>query len=178
MLIININYYYCEYPGDEGLRAATQIPKKRRGNAREPLYVVDGTLRVNYDQYLAARRPGRISGPSRLCSGDLALLKKYMRSYERYTSAMCNVCGKKTGMKCGLCNLACCYKSDKTMNSVSCSVDLHDTNYFGLVTCDRVKLFGENRNSYKKPTKREVDKNAKHIKELEDKFRREQGSRG
>ena len=45
----------CKYPGDEGLRAATQIPKKRRGNAREPLDVVDGTLRVNYDQYVAAR---------------------------------------------------------------------------------------------------------------------------
>ena len=83
------------------------------------------------------------------------------------------MCGKRMWRKCGLCNLECCYKSDKTMNSVSCSVDLHDTNYFGLVTCDRVKLFGENRNSFKKPTKREVDKNAKHIKELEDKFRKE-----
>ena len=59
------------------------------------------------------------------------------------------------------------------MNSVLCSVDLHNTNYFGFVRCDWVKLFGENTNSYKKPTKREVDKNAKHIKELEDKFCKE-----
>ena len=47
-----------KYPGDAQLREATVIPKKRRGSPCVPHDVDDGVLRVSWDKYLAAKRPG------------------------------------------------------------------------------------------------------------------------
>ena len=156
------------YPGDEKLREATRLPKGRRGPQREPQDVVDGTLRVTWNQYLAAKKPNR--GISRLCDMNLELLKKHMRSFKSGNGAKCNVCGSKTFMKCTLCGMQCCFKNELKASSVSCSVDLHSAKFFGLLRCDRKDLFGEILTSYKKPTVAEVRKNANHIKGFEDRY--------
>ena len=170
-----LNRQMCEYraaalkyPGDEKLREATVYPKKRRGPMRAPQDVVDGTLRVNWDQYLAAKKPPR--GPSRLCDGNLELMKKHLRSFKRGNGAICNVCGGKTFMKCTLCGVQCCLKNELKASSVSCSIDLHSAKFFGLLRCDRKAVFGEILTTYRKPPVTEVRKNAKHIKGFKDRY--------
>ena len=158
-----------KYPGDAELREATVIPRKRRGPARVPHDVDEGVLRVGWDKYLAAKRPGgRVA--SRLCDNNMDLLKKHLRSFKRTHKAVCNVCGKFTFTRCMVCNLACCFKDSANVSSVSCSMDLHSEKFFGLLRCDRTDIFGETASSYKKPTATEVRKNATHMKTHQKKY--------
>ena len=57
-----------------------------------------------------------------------------------------------------------CLKEDKQGNKLSCALDWHNDDYFGICRPDRVKYFNEAQCKYKKPTKNEVKKNAAHIK--------------
>ena len=57
-----------------------------------------------------------------------------------------------------------CLKEDKQGNKLSCALDWHNDDYFGICRPDRVKYFNEAQCKWKKPTKSEVKKNAAHIK--------------
>ena len=93
-----------------------------------------------------------------------------MRSFERTSKGICNVCGRNTFTKCTICNLHCCFKDGPQMASVSCSVDLHNEKFFGLLKCDRRSIFGETVRSYRKPTVAEWRKNLNHIKKHQKKY--------
>ena len=56
------------------------------------------------------------------------------------------------------------------MNSLSCSIDLHNGDYFGLTLHDRTTLFGESKKSFKKPTAIELKKNTAYVKQLRTRF--------
>ena len=160
---------HCKYAGDKELRAATKVPRRKRGPTREPQEVDDGTMRVNWTQYLEAKRPPH-RALSRLCDHNPELLKKHLRSFERKHKGLCNVCKAETYSKCMICGLHCCFKDGNNMSSVSCSMDLHSDKYFGLLKCDRKGIFGETGSSYKKPSRTEVNKNGRHIKQYQDRY--------
>ena len=50
--------------------------------------------------------------------------------------------------------------------TVSCSVDMHDDAYFGLLLDDRVEFFNEQKSRFKRAKKREAQKNKAHIDKL------------
>ena len=160
------------YAGDKELRSATQSPKKRRakGHIAEALESCnDGTFRVSFDQYLDAKRPR--GGDSRLCSDNLTLLKEHLNSFNLQSNkGKCQVCGNVTWSKCEKCGLHCCYKDGKSAADVSCSIDMHDDKFFGLTLCDRVTLFGEQKNKFKRASKEEIKKNKAHILKLNKKY--------
>ena len=74
-------------------------------------------------------------------------------------------------MKCRLCNKHICFKDGDHQNSVSCSLDYHNDDFFGLVMDDRVSMFGEARKNYKKgPSALEIKNNKAHIQKLKKRF--------
>ena len=52
------------------------------------------------------------------------------------------------------------------MSAVSCSIDMHDNNYFGLCLEDKVQLFGELKKNFKKATSVQGKKKTKHSAKL------------
>ena len=102
----------------------------------------------------------------------LDLLKEHLRSFQTANigAGQCQVCGKTTYFKCMKCNMHCCFKDDKNASSVSCCIDYHNDDYFGLTLDDRVNLFGEMKKNFKKATKAEWKKNKTHIAKLSRKF--------
>ena len=165
---------HCNYPGDEHFRATTKTEKKRRGKrkAAEALEQADdGKTRVSYSHYLDAKCPRGKDKVTRLCTGDLDLLKQHLRSMYRTSGSKCQVCAKVCYMKCRLCNKHICFKDGDHQNSVSCSLDYHNDDFFGLVMDDRVSMFGEARKNYKKgPSALEIKNNKAHIRKLKKRF--------
>lgn len=159
------------YPGDKGLRNSTKVHRSRRGKrkADELEVSADQTLRVSYDQYLDAKNPRGRDKKSRLCSDDLGLLKTHINSMKKLNKSSCQVCGKPCWMKCTICNKTVCLKSDSFGSSLSCCIDMHDDNYFGLTMDDRVDLFGELKKDFKKASATEIKNNKAHIAKLKKK---------
>ena len=161
------------YPGDNKMRTSTRVPRRRRGTREERERIDnclaiadDGRFRVSFNMYVDAKMPRR--GDSRLCSDNIQLLKKHLNSYEaNKTRAACLVCGNtKNWNRCMLCNAPVCWKSGSNMGSLSCSLDYHSDEFFGLCMNDRMQLFGEQRKDFRKATKREQELNAAHIRKL------------
>ena len=170
-----------EYPGDRSMRNATRLSSKkrsRRGRNRMETRLEkceDDKFRVSYRMFLDAKAPRGRS--SRLCSDNLQLLKEHLNSFEKACKGRCQMCGyEKCYMKCKKCNKHCCFKSELGMASVSCSIDMHDDNFFGLAMDDRVELFGEMKSRFKKATTTEVNKNKKHIQKLRKKYEEDMGN--
>jgi hypothetical protein len=164
-----------EYPGDDKMREATQqCKKRRRGRAYEKRLIEaletcdDGSKRVSYDQYLAAKKPRSRAETTRLCSDNIDMLKKHINSYNfKATRAKCQVCGAPCSSRCGTCGLSACFKSERYKSqSVTCSFDLHNDDYFGLTMDDQAKLLGRPKGKFKKATTSEVKANRKHICKL------------
>ncbi len=107
---------------------------------------------------------------------------------------ICQVCGQIAYKVCKECErirgdgnrVYCCFKHQKEDgkavkdNLVSCSIDLHDDDLFGLTLNDRRKFFGDNKNGFKKATKTEMKKNKDHIaklklKKMRDDLKNEEG---
>ena len=129
--------------------------------------VVDGDFCISYSQYLDAKHPRGRDKVARLCTGDFALLKEHMHSLQKCGAGACQVCGKTCYFRCMTCGgKYCCLKDGHHGGRVSCSVDMHDDAYFGLLLDDRVEFFNEQKSRFKRATKREVQKNTKHIDKL------------
>ncbi len=163
-----------QYPGDEFVRNATKTLKKKRGKNKRLEDSLekceDAKFQVSYAQYLDAKRPR--GKDSRLCSNNLDLLKEHLRSFKSANvgRGQCQVCGKTCYFKCTKCDVHCCFKDDGNASSVSCCIDYHNDDFFGLTLGDRVSLFGEQKKNYKKPTKAEAKKNQAHIAKLNKKY--------
>ena len=157
------------YPGDEKMREATIKKKGMRGKDNDDgVHTVEidkNTRRVAYDKYLDVKTPAR-GKKSRLCSGNLALLKEHINSMHTTHAGACKMCGDRTFMKCKLCDAHLCLKSGTSGSSLSCSIDFHDDHLYGLGMMDRVELFNVQRSKFRKPSAREVKENRNYMSEL------------
>ena len=154
------------YPGDEKMRTTTSKNKKLRLGGDEPSLVLcnDNTDRVSYAQYLDVKQPR--GKKSRLCTGDLDLLKEHINSMKRVGKAACQWCGEITFMRCELCKKHVCLKSDTSATTLSCCIDFHDDYKYGLGYMDRKELFQMRNKNFKKPNQTEMKKNKTHMKSL------------
>ncbi len=80
------------------------------------------------------------------------------------------MCGKKTFMECQICKKHVCFKSGKSMSSLSCCIDFHDDLLYGLGYMDRVELFGVRKDQFMKANAVEVRKKKFHMKKLMAKY--------
>ncbi len=106
--------YKCSnlcYQGDEKMCKNTQMNKKKRGTNDIGLIKCNNHIkRVSYSLYLDEKKtPG--GKKTRLCAGNITLLKQHLNSIQRVHLATCQMCGKKTYMKCQICNKHVCFKS-------------------------------------------------------------------
>lgn len=170
------------YPGDERCTSYTRLSHKQRSKRKASALqkCADNQFRVSYEQYLDEKNPRGRDKISRLCGDDLDALKAHIRSFIPVATGICQVCGANTWKACGECEKLtgrrtyCCFK-DKggkgvSENMVSCCMDLHNDNYFGLCLNDRVTLFGERKSDFKKASKSEIKKNRQHIETLRKKM--------
>lgn len=155
------------YPGDEKMRTTTSKSKKHRLSGEEPSLVQckDNSDRVSYSQYLQTKQPGR-GKKSRLCTGDLELLKEHIRSMKRVSKGTCQWCGETTYMRCELCKKHICLKSGTSRTSLSCCIDFHDDHKYGLGMMDRKELYGARNKKFKKPNQKEITRNKTHMANL------------
>jgi hypothetical protein len=146
-----------QYPGDEKMRTTTLKNKHKR-------LIIDESAIVSYNQYLDEKQPR--GKKTRLCTGDLDLLREHINSMTRVGAGTCQWCGKQTFMRCNLCKKHVCLKSGGNATSLSCCIDFHDDLKYGLGLIDRKEIFGVGMKYFKKAGASEVKKNAIHMKEL------------
>ena len=136
------------YPGDKKMRNTTQKNKQKRGPIKVGVIECEDHIkRVSYAQYLDEKQP-RDSKKTRLCAGDMRLLKEHLNSMKRVHLASCQTCGKKTYMECQVCKKHVCFKSGKNMPSLTCCLDFHDDLMYGLGFMGRVELFGVKKSQF------------------------------
>ena len=66
-----------------------------------------------------------------------------------------------------------CFKSSLKQSSLSCSLDYHNDDFFGLALNDRVKMFQEQKSKFKKANVREQKKNTAHIAKLYKRYQKD-----
>jgi hypothetical protein len=173
--------YRCSnlhYPGDEKTHKNTQINKKKHGTSDIGLIECNNHIkRVSYSLYLDEKKP-RGGKKTRLCAGNMMLLKQHLNSMKRVHLATCQICGEKTYMECQICKKHVCFKSGKSMSSLSCCIDFHDDLMYGLGFMDRVELFGVKKSQFKKTNAMEVRKNEIHMKKFMTKYEEDLGGMG
>ena len=83
------------YPGDEKMRNTTQMKKRKQGAIKVGVIKCDDHIkRVSYLQYIDEKKP-RGAKKTRLCAGNMTLLKEHLNSMKRVHLASCQMCGKK-----------------------------------------------------------------------------------
>jgi hypothetical protein len=89
--------------------------------------------------------------------------------------AACGYCGKKTVMKCGICDVHLCLKDGTKITTMSCPLDFHNDRLYGLGHKDRIELFcgSKNAKAFKKPSEKDITGNSKHMNDLIEKYNRE-----
>jgi hypothetical protein len=167
--MLEYNPIHLCYPGDAKLRTVTRLKKQRRGKSTKGDNEVceDGELRVGFDDYMNAINPRGRGGVSRFGLATSDILKKHLNSMRQVNGARCEVCGRKTFWRCDLCNGArMCLKSDTNATSMSCVLDYHSEDHYGLVKGDKVSMFGMKPTKFNgvKPT--ELKKNRVHMNRL------------
>ncbi len=90
--------YKCSnlhYPGDEKMCKNTQMNKKKCGTSNIGLIKCDDHIkRVSNLQYLDEKN-AQGAKKTRLCAGNMMLLKQHLNSMKRVHLATCQMCGKK-----------------------------------------------------------------------------------
>jgi len=177
--MVQYKAYNKKYPGDEMMRGATQRNKNKRGGAHnEEVSLVrcnDREVRVSYEQYEKEKKQVRNGKKPRLCSDNLELLKEHIQSMTKVHPAACAYCGKKTWMKCGICDVHLCIKEGTSMTTMSCPLDFHNDRLYGLGYKDRIDLFCAPKNAkrFHKPGVNEIKGNNNHMKDLIERYNRE-----
>jgi hypothetical protein len=166
---------FLKYPGDAALRHVTVKSRKRRRAAissTETNEVCDdGQVRVGFGDYVNAKRPRGRGEVTRFGLESSDVLKKHLQSMKQVNGAKCEVCGKITFWRCELCDGArMCLKTSCSMTSMSCVLDYHAEDHFGLVRSDKAKFFGAKTGSFTGVKPAELKKNRAHIKKLRDKM--------
>ena len=85
-----------------------------------------------------------------------------------HTKGVCQICGKTDQeWRCGICNKTVCFKDARgKSNMISCLMDYHNEDYFGLALGDCLELFGEQKAKFKGATKVEIKRNKEHMKTI------------
>ena len=131
----------CLYPGDNFLcKNSSHSIKQRKTLQKELENAEDGKKRFPYSHYPDTKHPWGKDTVTRLCSSDLGLIKEHLNSYVKTLKSMCHVFGKECFFKCGKYGKHTHLKKDLKMTNISCCLDFHNDNYFGLVLDDRLKL--------------------------------------
>ena len=92
------------YTGDDKLRLTTQKNKRKRGSIEVGVIECeDHVKKVSYAQYFDEKQP-RGAKKTRLCAGNMTLLKGHLNSMKRVHPSSYQMCGKKTYMECQICN--------------------------------------------------------------------------
>jgi hypothetical protein len=77
------------------MRKKTQMNKKKHGTSNIGLIKCDDHIkRVSYLQYLDEKKQ-QGAKKTRLCAGNMMLLKQHLNSIKRVHQATCQMCGKK-----------------------------------------------------------------------------------
>ncbi len=170
--------YKCSnlhYPGDEKMRKNTQMKMRNHRTSKVGVIECDDHIkRVSYLQYLDEKKP-RGAKKTRLCAGNMTLLKEHVNSMKRVHLASCQMCGKKTYMECQICKKHVCFKSGKNMTSLSCCIDFPDDLMYALDFLDCVELFGVKKSQFKKANAAEVRKIKIHMKKWIPKYEEDIG---
>jgi hypothetical protein len=87
----------------------------------------------------------------------MMLLKQHLNSMKRVHLATC---------QSQICKKHVCFKSGKSISSLSCCIDFHDDLIYGLGFMDHVELFGVKKSQFKKANAMEVRKNKIRMKKL------------
>ncbi len=158
---------YLQYPGDEKMRKNIQMNKKQHGTSDISLMECDNHIkRVSYLLYVDKKTQGEKK--TRLCAGNMKLLKQHLNSMKRVNVASCQMCGKKTNMECQICKKHVCFKSGQSMSSLSCCIDFHDDLMYGLGLTDHVELCGVKKSQFKKTNAVEVRKKQDSHEEVDE----------
>jgi len=132
------------YHGDSNLRITSKINKARRGaGVGNNVVCDDGQQRVGFDDYLNEKKPRQRGAVSRFALESSEVLKKHLESMTKVGPARCKVCMSKTFWRCSLCDARVCLKSGSGLNSLSCVLDYHSEDHYGLCKVDRQRFFGE-----------------------------------
>jgi hypothetical protein len=88
-------FKHLHYPGDEKMRKNTQMNKKKHRTSDIGLIECDNLIkRVSYLRYLDEKNT-QGGKKTRLCAGNITLLKQHLNSMKRVHLATCQMCGKK-----------------------------------------------------------------------------------
>ncbi len=92
--MVQYNSSNLHYPGDEMMRNTTQMKKRKQGTIKVGVIECDDHIkRVSYLQYIDEKKP-RGAKKTRLCTGNMMLLKEHLNSMKRVHLASCQMCGK------------------------------------------------------------------------------------
>ena len=131
-----------KYPGDKYLRRNTRLTQQLKIRRDASLGMSsDGTKHVSYNQYLDAKHPRM--DVSRLYSDNIDLLKEHLNSIKKVHKSKCQVCKEWCCTKCVKCDAHMCFKSKPHMSSISCCLDYHNDDHFGLIRDHCKELFGD-----------------------------------
>ena len=73
-------------------------------------------------------------------------------------------------MMCTLCGVHVCWKEGSSATNLTCVLQYHDDEFYGIGMEDRNTLFGVPARAYKKTSEREIRENRKYMKELRLKY--------
>ena len=152
------------YPGDEKMRAVTQMNKAVRQQKQRKIHDVRGggnfSGKVTHEQYSEARRQ------KRFCS-DLTQYQVHVDSIKTHKSkAKCAVCGLDTWKKCKKCGAPLHFNQAKgEAKGKNCHMIWHNQIYLGLCFGDR-NLVGKTKNDWKPWTKIQLCENTHWIENL------------
>ena len=166
-----------QYPGDKYLRRNTRLTQQLKIRRDASLGMSsDGTKHVSYNQYLDAKHPRM--DVSRLYSDNIDLLKEHLNSIKKVHKSKCQVCERWCFTKCVKCNAHMCFKSKAHMASISCCLDYHNDDHFGLIRDGLKDLFGDRPSCFTKASKRRLRVNKQVMASLRKKHAIEFGEKG
>ena len=167
------------YPGDESLRAHTQLSKKQRGKRKtNGTSGSDDELSLNLvtplDESTGLRLKSKtqlveaLKYNDRLCkclasqSKHQSFHMKEQFSMSRASKPQCAVCGKSCYLKCNLCEVYL-HGPSAQHGYKNCYLDYHDVFFFGLARSDWEY---KHRNSWQPPNPQMREANRSHILSL------------
>jgi len=153
-------------PGDEFFRAWTRRTKRQREKTSTSSNVSVSksysTGGVSIGNCKKAKLASRRLTPW-LC-GDLTHVKKHLASIKKTgNKGTCEVCGKGTSFKCGICDKYLCVFDNRKWSGGNCLLSYHDDSFFGISKSDHADLHNRSKSKWKAPTDGKMKSNARRI---------------
>ena len=94
---------------------------------------------------------------------------------KKTNKSKCQVCARWYFTKCVKCDANMCFKSKPNMASISCCLDYHNDDHFGLIRDNHKDLFGEWPSDFTKPSKWKIRANKQVMEAFKQKYCMEYG---